>query len=122
VNSGIVESLHYSTYVVTPQALVGTARQLTDGVHWRGIGAPDNLDNVERSAFAKTFRDAFEQATSLVFVRLQGGAAMRRGDGASGWHLYNTTLSSIVDTPTDAAGSSTAQPPVDDDDDDDDSE
>ena len=108
--------------LVTLKALVETMRRLTDGVHWRGIGGPDNFDNVERSPFAKTFRGAFEHATSLVFVRLQGGAAMRRGCGASGWHLYNMTLSSIVDTPTDAARSSTVQPPVDDDDDDDDSE
>ena len=105
-------------------------RRLTDGVHWRGIGGPDNFTNVERSVFATNVRNEYDKcAGASAFEKIKGAAATRRGEGASGWHLYNVTLPSIVDghpeeplIPTDAAGSSTAPPPVEDDEDEDDSD
>lgn len=104
-------------------------RLLTDGVHWRGIGGPDDFTNVERSVFASNVRDEYDKCGAFTFEKIKGGAATRRGEGASGWHLYNVTLPSIVDGPpeepltlTDAAESSTAPPPVEDDEDEDDSD
>jgi hypothetical protein len=74
-------------------------RQFTDGVHWRGIGAPDDTRNVERSEFARTVRDAVTQTTGRSFERLRGGSAMTRGPGASGWHIFNVALPQVVDAP-----------------------
>ena len=104
-------------------------RLLTDGVHWRGIGGPDDFTNIERSVFASNVRKEYDQRGASAFFKQKGAAATRRCEGVSGWHLYNVTLPSIVDgppeeplTPTDAAESSTAPPPVEDDEDEDDSD
>lgn len=75
-------------------------RTLTDGVHWRGIGGPDDLSNIERSTFAKTLRDTVDETSDMTFEKLQGAAAARRGAGASGWHLYNFMLPELVEQPT----------------------
>ena len=98
----MVVSTDYSRIVPpTPvQEFAFTMRQLTDGVHWRGIGGPDDTSNIERSSFAKALRDAVDQLLDRGFERLQGGAAAARGKGASGWHLYNCTIPSLVEQPT----------------------
>ena len=75
-------------------------RQLTDEVHWRGIGGPCDLANVERSSFATTIRERVEQHFDHVFEKIKGAAASKRGAGASGWHLYNYTLPALVERPT----------------------
>ena len=77
---------------------------MTDGVHWRGIGGPDNFTNVERSVFATNVRNEYDKrAGASEFDKIKGAKATRRGEGASGWHLYNMTLPSFVDKPVDSS-------------------
>ena len=85
--------------IVQSQEFIDTMHRFTDGVHWRGIGAPEDTHNVERSDFAKIVREAFTRTMGRSFERLRGGAAVTRGPGASGWHLFNTTLPKVVDAP-----------------------
>jgi len=84
----------------TRQEFLETMRQLTDGVHWRGIGGPHDLANVERSSFANAVREYNDQHSDLLFEKTKGAAASRRGAGASGWHLYNCALPALVERPT----------------------
>ena len=75
-------------------------RQLTDEVHWRGIGGPDDMSKVLLVPFAASVREHIEQHFDRVFERKKGSAAATRGKGASGWHLYNCTIPSLVEQPT----------------------
>ena len=98
----MVVSTDYSRIVPpTPvQEFIDVMRQLTDEVHWRGIGGPYDLANVDRSTFAVSVREHIEQHSDHVFEKIKGAAAAARGKGASGWHMYNCTIPSLVEQPT----------------------
>lgn len=81
------------------QEFIDAMRQLTDEVHWRGIGGPDDMSKVLLVPFAAKVRELSEES-DFVFERKKGSAASARGAGASGWHLYNFTLPELVEQPT----------------------
>ena len=73
-------------------------------VHWRGIGGPPDLLNVERSKFADAVRSEVHQQ-GYTFERVKGAAAMARGEGASGYHIYGYTLPDCAKCPEEASAS-----------------
>ena len=66
--------------------------KMVDALRWAGISGAVDMQNVEKSAFAKAVHDSLNKNTSLKLERLRGGAASKRGPKASSWHLYNVRL------------------------------